>query len=507
MTLATSFSRAGAPATDGLLIGGLATLWLIAAFFPPLNADAGAILAFADRMVGGQRLYIDLIDINPPLIFWLTCLPAGLARLLGMSSVPVFLGFVALWQVAGLALAWLLLRHDPDRLQARLFMAATACVLLILPGQSFGQREHLMMAAVLPYGVLAAHRLDGRRTAPVPAATAAAFAMLGIMLKPHFVLLPLAVELVLLARRGRSALAVPAPWIMLALGLAYLVVTALAAPAYFRDILPLASENYGVLAWSVLPDLLAGEQMPRLIVILPVLALAAGRTAAPLPRIAVALALGATLAGLLQFKDWDYHFLPARGLTILAAAMVLGTFVRERLPGLAVSLAVLPAVALGGGFDLPLLPQREFKDSEAGRTLALVRERAEGRPVLWLTQYIDPTSPVLNYTRSELAMPYMSMWLLPALYPHPGVRGGEILFRPAAARGSAERDLLERIGASLAGKRPALVLIDRDEGEAAFRGAHFDYLAYFRQDPRFAAEWGNYRYLTSIETTDIYARQ
>ena len=47
---------------------------------PPLNHDVAAILNFAERWVGGERLYRDLIDVNPPLIFVLTAIPAAMAR-------------------------------------------------------------------------------------------------------------------------------------------------------------------------------------------------------------------------------------------------------------------------------------------------------------------------------------------------------------------------------------------------------------------------------------------
>ena len=38
-------------------------------FLPPLNHDAAALLHFSQRWLAGERLYVDLIDVNPPLIF------------------------------------------------------------------------------------------------------------------------------------------------------------------------------------------------------------------------------------------------------------------------------------------------------------------------------------------------------------------------------------------------------------------------------------------------------
>jgi hypothetical protein len=46
-----------------------AAAFLLMVLAPPLNHDVAAILNFAERWIAGERLYRDLIDVNPPLIF------------------------------------------------------------------------------------------------------------------------------------------------------------------------------------------------------------------------------------------------------------------------------------------------------------------------------------------------------------------------------------------------------------------------------------------------------
>ena len=36
----------------------------------PLNSDAGYVLVAARRMLEGDRLYVDVIETNPPLVFF-----------------------------------------------------------------------------------------------------------------------------------------------------------------------------------------------------------------------------------------------------------------------------------------------------------------------------------------------------------------------------------------------------------------------------------------------------
>ena len=67
-------------------------------------------------------------------------------------------------------------------------------VLFDLPGQDFGEREHLLLLLALPYLLLAAARAVGRE---IPASHAVAIGLLaaaGLLIKPHFVLLWLAIE-------------------------------------------------------------------------------------------------------------------------------------------------------------------------------------------------------------------------------------------------------------------------------------------------------------------------
>src|SRR5580698_1064357 len=65
-----------------LALVALPWLWAVGYFFPPLNHDVAALLQFAQRMLHGERLYVDLIDINPPMIFLLDTVPVAIAEAL-----------------------------------------------------------------------------------------------------------------------------------------------------------------------------------------------------------------------------------------------------------------------------------------------------------------------------------------------------------------------------------------------------------------------------------------
>src|SRR3954447_24205966 len=148
-----------------LALVALPLLWAIGIFFPPLNHDVAALLQFAERMLHGERLYVDLVDINPPAIFLLDAVPVALAEALRLPVVPTFIAAVlALCAVSfGLSIRLLNRLGDGKRpLGALLWPAVLAFVLVAYPLHSFGQREHLLLVFTLPYALAAAARADGR---------------------------------------------------------------------------------------------------------------------------------------------------------------------------------------------------------------------------------------------------------------------------------------------------------------------------------------------------------
>jgi hypothetical protein len=496
-------------------------LWAIGYFFPPLNHDVGALLQFAQRMLHGERLYVDLIDINPPMIFLLDTVPVAIAEALRLSTVTCLTWFVL--ALCGITAIWTTrllapLRDGHGALGAVLWPALIGFALIVYPMHSFGQREHLLLAFCLPYAVAAALRA----AAPRPAlgarlqAAIALYALVGIMLKPYFALVPLALELVVLCHIGLARWArSPQPWLILLGCCLYVVATALFLPDYFRVIVPLVAQCYERTDLAGLLGLLTWDQAPALLVPLVPLAVIAFRLpGAHLSRVLVGLALAATFAGLAQGKGWDYHFFTARA----ALALLFGAVAIEGLAwlgrplrggtALGVAACVIAALfAFTGVLNPPFKGPRNFTNTAASRFLPVVEANAAGRPVLWLTTSIYPQFPVLNYTDSRLAMPFMSLWVLPAVYGPNDATGGTVAYHDPASMGWSERMVYQGVVGGLTREHPALVLVEQASREGGFHAVPFDYLAYFGRDPAFAAEWSHYALLTKVDGVAIYRRR
>ena len=64
----------------------------------PLKDDIAWLLYVAHRWMAGRELYIDVVEVNPPLIVWISAIPLTIANWLDVGSqfvaMPVFLALV-----------------------------------------------------------------------------------------------------------------------------------------------------------------------------------------------------------------------------------------------------------------------------------------------------------------------------------------------------------------------------------------------------------------------------
>ena len=317
----------GALAT-ALLLATLA-LVLTTSIRSPLKDDVAWLLYVARKWLGGQRLYEDLVEVNPPLIVWIYAIPAALAEWTGAAPRLIAAPFFALLVLASAAWTATLLHARAAIFNHRLpVFALLATAMLLLPGIEFGQREHLLLVACLPYLVLLARALDGEKEPPMTAIAAGILCGLGCALKPSFALALLLLEAVALfsrnRHRARGPLRLAALSAFLAMAL-YGAGVVLFCPAFLQKAVPLALALYGGTDTPWWPLLIDSQ---RLIFGLAVLLILCASSRSPLARrspflrhLLVALLLfaaGAAVVFVLQGKNWFYHRLPATLATVLA---------------------------------------------------------------------------------------------------------------------------------------------------------------------------------------------
>ena len=498
-----------------------ALLFLPMVLVPPVNHDVAAVLSFSERWLAGERLYLELIDVNPPLIFVLNLLPAAIARVTGLGSIVALLACLV---VLGFALWWLTLavrdRGGEGPIE-RVLLDVLPGLLIFGAGYEFGQRETLMVAMALPYLLAAARRMQGQ--APRLMLLAGLVAAVGFALKPHFLVVPTLVEAAVLLVRvrhgaGRQALRDPVPWAMAALWLGYLVSLPLVFPAYLGTVVPLVLEYYldngGQTAWG----LLLQPRLSTVVVFMVPLTVMAWRQRASLPRVLALAGLGALFSALFQHKGWSYHIMPielfAGALAGVQAACWLdaqraGEVSRE---GAVQVSAVHVAAGLAGLFAIYLLARGDapwnalrWRQSDAYALAQILRAEAAGGRVLALSPGIAPIYPALNYAGARMTLRTMNIWLLEGVYrdcPESNLR-----YRAVGEMGQPELFLYRTVAEDFARAPPTAVVVDSMTAIPACGGQAFNLIEYFNRNPVFAAVWSQYAEVGRQRRYTVYVRR
>ena len=151
------------------------------------NTDVSWLLTVAERVLDGQRLYVDVVETNPPMAVLVYMPGIVIARALGLpvEIVTDSLMFAAIF--VSLAIVARILKHSSlpgadSWLLAPLAFAAFA----ILPMQAFGQREHIAVVELLPLLAVFAVRMKEEAPSTWMVVVSGCGAGLAVSFKPQF---------------------------------------------------------------------------------------------------------------------------------------------------------------------------------------------------------------------------------------------------------------------------------------------------------------------------------
>jgi hypothetical protein len=351
--MTTEFSAASLRSTAGMAgREGLAPMLFVALVFlaaillrqvVPLNTDVSWLLVICERMLDGQHLYGDIIEINPPMAAYAYLPGVALARLLGVDPRHVIDAQLLLLAAASLFAVSRILRLSPSSSPVNWGPLAiwAAAVVTVLPMHVFAQREHIAMLTFLP--ALAVYPMRSNRE-PVPLwaiLIAGVGAGITLAFKPFFTV-PAALCILFAAIRSRSwrTLFAPENIIAATLVIAVSVGTYVFYPEYFTVTYPLVRDTY--LSWSMPVSVIFLNDATLVFAIAMVSVLLARQQRAGDSLLAVtALAsIGFAVSFFLQRRGWAYHSYPMVAVALLAMGYALTGAVRSRI-GEAISALVL----------------------------------------------------------------------------------------------------------------------------------------------------------------------
>ncbi|WP_374655168.1 hypothetical protein [Dongia sp.] len=456
------------------------------------------------RQLEGIRPYIDIIEVSPPITFYLTLLPVVVSAVTGL---PV--KFCVTFFVLALSAISLLLAMSFDKMaspgERRWKTIAIAAVMLIVPVAVFGQREHFAVILGLPYFYASAARLRGMEVKPGTAIIAGLMAGIGLSIKHYFLLAPLMVEAYLIFATG--SLRVLFRWEIYAAtaaGLLYATFVLLVHPEYLSVSVPLILAAYSA---YTLPLWLVAAQPAALPMILGIgfFFLARryiGQVGSADLLFVAALAFAACYFW--QGKGWAYHALPANLTLAIASVELASLTLADR--------ASARKISVRQRYTLPLAPllliflqtaqSGYYRNQFAEDAVGYVKRYAEGGNVFMMSSNLSTGFPLVLDSGARWASRYATQWLLPEI-----LRGRQMEATLNEKR-RTELAWLARIDFDSTVEdfeklRPALVFVDltyQDRPTRIYNGISVDMIAYYIQDRRFAEIWQQYEKVDTISS-------
>ncbi len=491
-----------------------------------MNHDAALHLDIGRMILEGKRPYLDFVDTNPPMIMYLSVVPAAMAKLLPIHIISAFhlFTFCLMLISAGTCRSLLARARLGVSVNERNMIALTLLVmsfaLMQTPDMDWGQREHLYLLLYFPFFICRWVRWQGgyvNRTMAIIVGLAAAA---GACMKPHFVIAALSVEGAQIIMGRRAGPFLKPEWITFVLGglfyaLHFLLLPGEIREAFFGRWLPMVAAGYDAYNQSWSKMIFRPGLVFSLISALAGIALGRYRSD-PLSRLADAFAVFGLVSlalYLLQHKGWFYHQIPAVFGGTLALVVGGFAFARKsgrglsRLPNLRMASWLVAGVLLASGVELWAEADKGFQPwPDPGIGKIIQRYSTTDDPILIISTQVGSVYPLMLQVNRASASRYITTFPLALIY------AAEPDADPVNDRNPSREHMkpeeirfLNELEQDIRATKPPLILIDaRERPQAMPEG--FTFPDYF-EDVGFLKEaLGNYRYEETAFDFQIYVR-
>ncbi len=531
----------------------VALIGLVPQYLSRTIPDVAFPLWAAGRVLDGATLYVDILEINPPLFIWLDVPVVAFARWTGLDPILVFrLAVTALLVLSVVGVLRVMGGTRDVNLSAEgakgpgpwrgWAVVAVTFVLFVLPRLDWGEREHLTLALMLPWLAVAIRRVEGRYVSRPMALVTGLAAGVGIALKPHFVLVWVGREVAI--RLGGSAArrlghhsglsdrrldgqtdgywwARADTWTPVVVCVAYLTAAVVFTPEYF----PLVRELAGPYSQFIRATVLETMFGPAPALALASLVIAVGLRqllpAEPLGRRAAtgvlwwATAAWAVVA-LLQLKGFRYHWYPAMALGLLLlcelALVARGVHISftSRLFRAIGTAAVVTCVLLTSWGALrqartPLAPEWDADPSIGPLLEALDGLVEPGDTLAVLSPNMASGFPLTNYLGTVWPLRLSNIWPAVVSYRESLERSQSPELRPTDAMISLERWSVEAVERDLRNSNPEWVLIFRHlPGPGSSYMAKLNIRTFLTRNDNMQKLWHNYDSLEAIGSYTLW---
>ncbi len=467
-----------------------------------LNHDTAWYLVATQKWLDGARLYTDIIEVNPPWGFYWTVPAIWLSKLTALDKQLSFLVFIGFLSAISFLSVWDSIKRIPDLTITRKIVYAELVVIGVLwfTTPQVGQREHILILCFLPYVFNVFAEAHGVSFSKKRRIILAILALSGIMLKPYFVMFPLAVSIyeAVVARSFRPVIKLE-NWIIGIGCLLYVLFVYLVHPEYFTFLLPIAFTVYGAVGGTVDQVLSALPVVVILWLLITIFLWLLEKDQQKGAALFAITALGGAASFYLQFTGFEYHTYPFFIFAFLFFSFILMT------PGKRIMLYCFAIAGILASVYFGPRPSRYQNDFSID-ILQHIENAPKDSVVMILSTNVYAGFPLVLTKEWAWASRFPTQWLLPGALdnvvrldcdvdPVKCKQNNDII---NYARHANIEDIKKY--------NPDYIIIDSRKNKSYINDPNFDYIAFLSEDPSFADIWENYEQSAETKFFTIWAK-
>lgn len=514
-----------------LLFGWFA--WMIMQSPMQVNHDCAYVLHCSQLLTMGGLPYVDFIDVNPPLIFYLNTIPVYASNITGLTLPQAFSFFV----LVQLVISTLIVRYLFNLPELNLKPAARAglmlgwimCSVVVYTTGDFGQRDYLVILTAFPFLLVRIIRYYGDTVRTFPSLLIGLLTGIGLCLKPNFLLIVAVPELIGLLRTKRfrvllSPETAACGAFCAAYALHFFFLPPIVRVELFGRWIPFFTRYYGSINLNLFQQVIMQPVVITGIVVLCGFLLLAfiivrrrGITSLRIEMLS-GLVIGSFLSYWIQQKGYSYHALPAK-ISFVMLALFLSLWFYEEImhrkehfpfrrsiasASFLVILAGLIAVAARSfTSDGAYVAYRAFEPyRQAIRSHSAAHDR-----ILFLNTILFPAYPTLVQTNRLPGSRYLTSFPVAAFYyGTPASLSGTFPYRRREAMPPEEKRFLAELASDIATNTPAMIFIHCGPHTSAMPEG-FDLNEYFRRANFIAGAMAQYVPWGEVGEFFVYVRR
>ena len=492
---------------------------IITQIYMMLNFDVSWLMKVTNKLLNGGHYYTDFIETNPPLILYIYTPAVFLAKIFHIGFNLAFKTYTFIVAIGSLYLCNILMRDifsNADKYIRYALLIAISFVFILMPGYSFGEREHFALMLTLPYLFLLDLRLSNKSINFYLILLIGIMAGFGFAIKPYFLFTLIACELYFMYKRRNLFACIRSETVIIgAFILIYLSSIFIFNSNYLYKVFPLVYRLYFVAVKAPIRLVLLQGTIIFWLVALGVYFLFYEKLRyRSLATILIFASMGYLISYLIQHNTWYYHLLPTLAIATMLMILLMGEKISDMVAKykfgirwfdiillvlLSIFIVISPIIDTAVHIRTGILTSKHMRTNNL---FQYVKRNAYKQSIYVFDDRIIMVSGLVDFAHATSASRFPSQLFMPGIewlsnMPHLSKTRKKQLAKD-------KKEITNIVVADLQKYKPKLILENISKINLPPNRKHFDFIRFFSKDSRFRKLFKSYKYITTLSGMAIY---